>query len=126
DIVLTRLEAGRHRVRRTQELARADAASYLKIVAPLQGRACIEQNNRHAWVGPDAWTIYDTTRSYAIDNPGSVEHLVVMLPKERLTERGMRIDNLVARTIGAGSGIARVALSTMRSTFQELPHMSPE
>ncbi|QBK05091.1 helix-turn-helix domain-containing protein [Hylemonella gracilis] len=132
DIILTRLEAQRHRVQRTHLLARADTApAYLKIVAPLQGRARVEQDGREAWVGPGAWTLYDTTRGYTVDNPGDVEHLIVMLPKAQLTERGLRLDPLVARPIGAdrdgpAAGIARVALSAMRSTFQELPHMSAD
>jgi AraC-like DNA-binding protein len=132
DIILTRLEAQRHRVHRTARLARADIApAYLKIVAPLQGRARVEQDGREAWVSPGAWTLYDTTRGYTVDNPGQVEHLIVMLPKAQLIEHGLRLDPLVARSIGAAqggaaSGIARVALSTMRSTFQELPHMSAD
>ncbi|EYC50952.1 DNA-binding protein [Hylemonella gracilis str. Niagara R] len=132
DVILTRLEAQRHRVHRTARLARADIApGYLKIVAPLQGRARVEQDGREAWVGPGSWTLYDTTRSYTVDNPGQVEHLIVMLPKTPLIERGLRLDPLVARTVGAArggaaTGIARVALSTMRSTLQELPNMSAD
>ncbi|MFO6421042.1 helix-turn-helix domain-containing protein [Hylemonella sp. W303a] len=127
DIILTRLEAHRHRVDRTARLARADIApGYLKIVAPLQGRARVEQDGREAWVGPGAWTLYDTTRGYTVDNPGQVEHLIVMLPKAQLAERGLRLESLVARPVGATTGIARVALSTMRSTFEELPHMSAD
>lgn len=132
DIILTRLEARRHRVDRTAQLARADIApGYLKIVAPLQGRARVEQDGREAWVGPGAWTLYDTTRGYTVDNPGKVEHLIVMLPKAQLIERGLRLESLVARPVGASpggeaAGIARVALSTMRSTFHELPHMSAD
>jgi AraC-like DNA-binding protein len=124
DVVLTRLEANRHRVVRTPDMVRASDAGYLKIVAPLQGRAGVEQMGRRAWVGPGAWTIYDTTGAYAVDNPERVEHLIVMLPKAQLIERGLPLDPLMARHVGGASGIARVALATMRSTYQELPHMS--
>ena len=124
DVVLTRLEANRHRVVRTPDMVRASDAGYLKIVAPLQGRAGVEQMGRRAWVSPGAWTIYDTTGSYAVDNPERVEHLIVMLPKAQLIERGLPLENLMARHVGGASGIARVALTTMRSTYQELPNMS--
>ncbi|WP_397411759.1 helix-turn-helix domain-containing protein [Polaromonas sp.] len=124
DVVLTRLEANRHRVVRTPDMVRASDAGYLKIVAPLQGRAGVEQMGRRAWVSPGAWTIYDTTGSYAVDNPERVEHLIVMLPKAQLIERGLPLENLMARHVGGTSGIARVALTTMRSTYQELPNMS--
>ena len=126
DVILTKLEANRHRVVRTQNMARASDAGYLKIVAPMRGRAGVEQLGRQAWVSPGAWTIYDTTGCYAVDSPERVEHLIVMLPKAQLMERGLRLDTLMARCVGGASGISRVALATMRSTYQELPHMSAD
>ena len=124
DVILTRLEANRHRVVRTQDMVRASDEGYLKIVAPMRGRAGVEQMGRQAWVSPGAWTIYDTTGSYAVANPERVEHLIVMLPKAQMIERGLRLDKLMARHVGGAGGISRVALATMRSTFQELPSMS--
>jgi AraC-like DNA-binding protein len=47
-----------------------------------------------------------------------------MLPKDQMAERGVRLGELMARHVGGASGISRVALETMRSTYQELPHMS--
>ena len=124
DVVLTHLEANRHRVVRTENMVRASDAGYYKIVAPLQGRAGVEQMGRRAWVGPGAWTIYDTTGAYAVENPERVEHLIVMLPKAQLIEHGLPLHSLMARNVGGSSGISRVALATMRSTYQELPNMS--
>lgn len=126
EVILTKLEANRHRVIRTPDMARASDAGYLKIVAPMRGRAGVEQLGRQAWVSPGSWTVYDTTGSYAVENPERVEHLIVMLPKAQLLERGLRLDTLMARCVGGTSGIARVALTTMRSTYQELPHMSAD
>jgi AraC-like DNA-binding protein len=126
DLILTKLEANRHRVVRTRDMVRSSEEGYLKIVAPMRGRAGVEQMGRQAWVTPGAWTIYDTTGSYSVANPERVEHLIVMLPKAQMIERGLRLENLMARPVGGASGIARVALSTMRSTFQELPHMSAD
>jgi AraC-like DNA-binding protein len=124
DVVLTKLEANRHRVLRSTSLARASNTNYLKIVAPWQGSAAVEQQGRQAWVRPGGWAIYDTTGSYEIANPERVEHLIVMLPKEQLAERGLRLEPLMARHVGGASGISRVALETMRNTYQELPSMS--
>lgn len=126
DLILTKLEANRHRVVRTQDMMRASDEAYLKIVAPSMGRAGVEQMGRQAWVGPGVWTIYDTTGAYAVANPEQVEHLIVMVPKAQMLDRGLRLDNLMARQVGGSSGIARVALTTMRSTFQELPNMSAD
>ena len=124
DVILTKLEAGRHRVLRTPEMARRSEAAYLKIVAPWHGSAQVEQQGRQASVRTGGWVIYDTTGSYAIDNPERSEHLIVMLPKDQMAERGVRLDRLMARQVGGASGISRVALETMRNTYQELPAMS--
>jgi len=124
DVVLTRLEANRHRVLKSPRLAQAGERPYLKIVAPWRGSAAVQQDGREAWVRPGGWAIYDTTGSYQIANPERVEHLIVMLPKEQLVERGIKIEPLMARHVGGVSGIARVALETMRTTYQELPGMS--
>ncbi len=126
DVVMTRLEANRHRVMRSPRLARTSDTSYLKIVAPWQGNAALEQQGRQTWVRPGGWAIYDTTGSYEVANPERSQHLIVMLPKEQLTERGLRLDALMGRHVGGSSGISRVALETMRNIFQELPLMTPE
>ncbi len=126
DVILTKLEANRHRVLRSPELARTSETGYLKIVAPWEGSAEVEQHGRQASARNGGWVIYDTTGSYAIHNPQRVEHLIVMLPKDQMAERGVRLDQLMARHVGGASGISRVALQTMRSTYQELPHMSEQ
>ncbi len=123
DVILTRLEASRHRVMRTSQMARASGCEYLKIVAPWQGSACVEQQSRQASTSPGGWIIYDTTGSYEISNPATVDHLIVMVPKDDLVVRSLRLQGLMARHLGA-NGISRVALETMRNTYQELPHMS--
>ncbi|MCU0929386.1 MAG: helix-turn-helix domain-containing protein [Burkholderiaceae bacterium] len=125
DVILTRLEANRHRVMRPRSLVRRSDAGYLKIVAPFAGRAGVEQAGRRAWVGPGQWSLYDTTETYAVDNPVRVEHLIVMVPKASLVERGLPLPELCARPLGGG-GVARLALETMRNAYRELPAMGPE
>jgi AraC-like DNA-binding protein len=126
EVVLTRLEANRHRVMRSSALARSSETAYLKIVAPWSGCAGVEQKGREAWVTPDQWSIYDTTDSYAVANPERVEHLIVMVPKAAVSERGVPLDPLMARRLGGSGGVSRLALETMRSAYRELPGMSPQ
>ncbi len=123
DVILTRLEANRHRVMRSRSLVRGSGQGYLKIVAPLLGGAGVEQKGRRAWVTPGQWSLYDTTDTYAVDNPMRVEHLIVMLPKASLADRGLDLDDLMARPLGTEGGVARIALETMRSAYRELPAM---
>jgi AraC-like DNA-binding protein len=126
EVVLTHLEATRHRVMRSSSLARATELPYLKIVAPWVGCAGVEQKGRETWVTPGQWSIYDTTDSYAVANPERVEHLIVMLPKRAFAERGLggaTLEPLMARRLGGSGGVSRLALETMRSAFRELPGM---
>ena len=124
DLILTRLEADRHRVMRSASDVRGSDVGYLKIVAPFHGCAGVEQQGREAWVTPGQWCIYDTTDTYAVSNPTRVEHLIVMVPKAQLAERGLAVGELMARPLGSQGGMARVALETMRSAWRELPAMS--
>ncbi|RZI70307.1 MAG: AraC family transcriptional regulator [Variovorax sp.] len=123
DVILTRLEADRHRVLRTPGMVRTSDVAYLKIVAPWQGSATVQQQGREACARDGAWVIYDTTGAYEIANPERCDHLIVMVPKDGVAQRGHRVDGVMARRLGA-SGISRVALETMRNTYLELPHMS--
>ncbi|HSI52315.1 MAG TPA: helix-turn-helix domain-containing protein [Ramlibacter sp.] len=125
DVILTRLEANRHRVLRTPSMARTSETAYLKIVAPWQGSAVVQQQGREACAREGAWVIYDTTAAYEIANPDRVDHLIVMVPQDAIQERGLRFDGVMARRLGA-NGISRVALETMRNTYLELPNMSAE
>ncbi|WP_337878149.1 helix-turn-helix domain-containing protein, partial [Caldimonas sp.] len=59
-------------------------------------------------------------------NPVRVEHLIVMVPKAHLLERGLALDELMARRLGGHGGVARLALETMRSVYRELPGMHDE
>lgn len=123
DVILTRLEANRHRVMRSRSHVRHSDEGYLKIVAPFNGCAGVEQRGRQAWVTPGEWSIYDTTDTYAVANPVRVEHLIVMVPKAHLAERGLVLDELMARKLGTHGGVARLALETMRSAYGELTGM---
>jgi AraC-like DNA-binding protein len=122
-VILTKLEASRHRVVRTPQMARTSEVPYLKIVAPWQGQAQVHQMQREAKADVGGWVIYDTTTAYEVANPSRVEHLIVMVPKDQAAQRGLRLDGLMARRLGAG-GISRVALEAMRNTYLELPYMS--
>ena len=125
DVVLTRLEADRHRVLKSDREVRGGDVGYLKIVAPYRGTAGVEQQGRQAWVSPGEWCIYDTTDRYRVANPVHVEHLIVMVPRAPLVERGLPLDRLMAQRLGAHGGISRLALQAMRGAWQELPSIAP-
>ena len=124
DVMLTKLEADRHRVIRDSHRLRDSEAAYLKIVAPWEGHARVQQNGQQASVSCGDWVIYDTSQAYEVANPCHTEHLIMMVPKQSIADRGLRLDGLMARSVSGSSGIARIALQTMRSTYQELDSMT--
>lgn len=125
EVVLTRLDAGRHRVVRDSHRLRDSEEVYLKIVAPWSGTAQVHQNGQQACASNGSWVIYDTSHPYEVANPQHTEHLILTLPRRSIEQRGLRLEGLMGRNIGGSSGIARIALETMRSTYQELGTMSP-
>ncbi|MFN3732747.1 helix-turn-helix domain-containing protein [Comamonas testosteroni] len=124
DVMLTKLDAGRHRVIRDSHRLRDSEAAYLKIVAPWSGHAEVQQYGSKACVSNGSWAIYDTSQPYVVANPQHTEHLIMMVPKQSIAERGLRLENLMGRSVGGSAGIARIALQTMRSTYQELDNMA--
>lgn len=122
---LCQLDVTRHRVVRTPSLIRGSDRAYLKVVAQLEGRACFEQDGRQVWLSPGEWSIYDTTRAYAVSNPDSVRQMVLMIPKDQLPERQWKLDALMVQRFSGTSGVSRLAWEAMRSAFIELPTMSP-
>ena len=124
EVVLTRLDAGRHRVVRDSHRLRDSEEVYLKIVAPWSGTAQVHQNGQQASASNGSWVIYDTSHPYEVANPQHTEHLILMLPRRSIVQRGLSLEGLMGRNIGGSSGIARIALETMRSTYQELGTMS--
>ena len=125
EVVLTRLDADRHRVVRGSRRLRDSEEAYLKIVAPWSGTAQVHQNGQQACASNGSWVIYDTSQPYEVANPQHTEHLILMLPRRSIVQRGLNPEGLMGRNIGGSSGIARIALETMRSTYQELGTMSP-
>ena len=121
---LCQLDVSRHRVVRTPSLIRGSDRAYIKVVAQLEGRACFEQNGRQVWLSPGEWSVYDTTRAYAVSNPEAVRQMVLMIPKEQMPERKLKLDDLMVQRFSGASGVSRLAWDTMRAAFTELPNMS--
>ena len=116
---MTKIEAQRHRVRRTSASMASHSTDFLKIVAPWQGEARICQNGREAVARSGQWLIYDTTREYEVLNPEWCEHLIITLPKSRFEDHGRAIDGLMGGYVGGSEGVSRIALDMMRGTFAE-------
>jgi hypothetical protein len=119
---MTRIEASRHRVRRTSASMARHSTDFLKIVAPWHGEARVCQNGREAVARSGQWLIYDTTQEYEVLNPEWCEHLIITLPKSRFEDHGRAIDALMGRYVGGSEGVSRIALDMMRGTCRMPGH----
>lgn len=124
DVILTQLDAERHRVVRPRQRLRDSEEAYLKIIAPWAGHAEVRQNDQQAQVSNGNWVVYDTSRPYEVHNLQRADYLILMLPRRSIECRGLNTEGLMGRNVGGSNGIARIALDTMRSTYQELGSMS--
>lgn len=124
EVVLTKLEAGRHRVVRDSHRLRDSEEAYLKIIAPWAGSAQVRQSEQESSVSGGSWVVYDTSRPYEVHSPQRAEYLILMVPRRSIEQRGLNLEGLMGRNVGGASGMARIALETMRSTYQELGSMS--
>ena len=120
---MTKIEAHRHRVRRTSASMASHQTDFLKIVAPWQGHATVCQQGREAKVSSGQWTIYDTTQEYEVLNPEWSEHLIITLPKSRLQSPGRAFEDLMGGYVGGAQGVSRIALDVMRGMFAECQSM---
>lgn len=116
---MTKIEASRHRVRRTSASMANHSTDFLKIVAPSRGVASVCQKGRQAHARSGQWLIYDTTQEYEVLNPEWCEHLIITLPKIRFAEHGRAVDALMGSYVGGTEGVSRIALDMMRGMFAE-------
>ncbi len=117
---VARILASRHRVLRTPSLIRKDDRSYVKLVAQVQGAACFEQNGRKVVLAPGEWSLYDTTKPYAVSNPEPINEIIMLLPRDRLVRLGLNLDELVVRRFAGRSGVGRLTYNLLVSAFDTL------
>ena len=122
---MTRIEASRHRVRRTSASMARHSTDFLKIVAPGMARPASARTGAKPWRSGQ-WLIYDTTQEYEVLNPEWCEHLIITLPKSRFEDHGRAIDALMGRYVGGSEGVSRIALDMMRGTFAECRAMGQD
>ena len=114
---LCRIRATRHRVMRTASLARRDDRGYVKIVAQLRGAACFEQNGRRAMLSPGDWGLYDTTQSYIVSNPETIDQIALLLPREQLIGLGIPLHEVAVQRFSGQSGAGRRAFDLLCAAF---------
>lgn len=79
---LSIINVGASEVIRTQRLAEASAAGFIKLVWQMSGEMELEQDRRHCVLAPGQAAVCDTTRPYRIRLSERARFAVLMLPHE--------------------------------------------
>jgi AraC-like DNA-binding protein len=122
---LGRIVASRHRIGLTPALARTDTHDVAKVIVQTVGTSIYEQHGERVVLGPGDGLVYDVARPHLITSPEHTEHLVVIVPRDVLAERGLELRTLRGHTFSARSGVGRLGADLVASTLRELDAIAP-
>ena len=102
-----------HQVRRNRSNGGA-IPDAVKLLLQVRGRCRVDQDGRTVELKPGSWCVYDTVRSYDIINTGSIEQIVIQIPRNQIIDRGFR---RLAEPFAADpeSSMAQITASFIRS-----------
>lgn len=123
---LSRVEASRHTVVRTPDLAQSTRADFWKLVIQISGSAEVRQSGRRGVFGPGSATLYDASRPYSLEFEGDENDSLVLLIDHRASGVSPRtLAELTARPISADHGAGAVVLPMICSFAAEAGGISP-
>lgn len=122
---LGRIVASRHRVGLTPALARREPHDVVKVIVQTAGTSIYEQHGERVVLGPGDGLFYDVSQPHTITSAETTEHLVVIVPRELVVERGLHLDALPAQTFSARAGVGRLSAELVASTLGEIDAISP-
>ena len=117
---LGEIVASKHRIGLTPALARRDAHDVVKVIVQTVGTSIYEQQGEVVALGPGDGLIYDVSVPHMITSPETTEHLVVIVPRDMVLARGVRLDSLRAQTFSTTTGVGRVGADLLHTTLGQL------
>ncbi|MDQ0382205.1 AraC-like ligand-binding domain-containing protein [Amycolatopsis thermophila] len=82
--LVSQVDAGPHRVRRTRAMIGASERGYYKLGLQVRGSCLLVQDGREAMLGPGDFAVYDTDRPYTLAFGEPTSMAVFMFPRSRL------------------------------------------
>lgn len=125
DVRIAQLTASSHRIVRTPVFVRSSHNDFLKVALQIKGVSTFEQGSRKVVLGPGEWSVYETDQTYRVSVPKDTVTLVVLVPRENVTTRRMRLESNLMRKFSGRTGIGRLAQQFMASAFDEIPAIDP-
>lgn len=117
--------ASQHRVGLTPALARTEPHAVAKVIVQTVGTSVYEQRGERVTIGPGDCLAYDVSQPHMITSSETTEHLVVIIPRDLVAERGVRLDKLSAQQFSGRTGVGRLGAELVESTLGELETITP-
>jgi len=118
--------AGSVRLVRTESAARASNSDFVKVSLQLRGTSYNEQRGRTAILSPGHWCVKEIGNPYTVLSPSDGDVLLLVLPRERVSSKRYRLEDVVARSFAGNNGVGKLAFQLIENTFDGLSSLKPE
>ena len=122
---LCQIEVSQHRIAHAPSRVRSSEHPFVKILFQTHGVSYFEQSGRHLELRPGDCLVYDVSCPHTIISPALTRHEVVIVPKDLLRERGVRLSKMSACKLSARTGTGRIAHDFVHAVFDEATKLSP-
>ncbi len=106
------------RVRRARRDAENDACPCFKVFWQLAGHSLVRQGRGEATLAAGSWTVYDTSREYAIESSARSRFLVLLVPQAQAPHWVAPVRELAGSAI-ADAGASHIARATLSSLLRD-------
>jgi AraC family transcriptional activator of tynA and feaB len=121
---LCRIEMSQRCIAHTVWRAKLSEYPYVKILFQTRGVSYFEQDGRQIELISGDCLAYDASCPHTIVSRAFTRHEVVIMPKELLLERGIRLQKMAASKLSARTGTGRIAYKFMHAAFEEATTLS--
>jgi len=110
--------------RRTEHIARSED-DRVKLIVPLSGSIFVDQDSRNTLIRPGEFYVTDPTRPYQESIVGDLTFLYFLFPRNLLTSKLSRIENVTATGFDRKRPYARLAVDYAKSLSNVLDAFEP-
>ncbi|MEL7028711.1 MAG: helix-turn-helix domain-containing protein [Pseudomonadota bacterium] len=107
EIAISDISSVAQRVRRSEDLIRADGPAYFELNYQLEGEGVVSQGGREAKTRPGEYALYDSTRPFEMRFDGPFRQLSLKIPRRLLVEKCWSAEQFTAQALPGRAGVAR-------------------
>jgi AraC-like DNA-binding protein len=101
-------------LKRVPQRATDNEGEFFLVVMQVAGSGEVTQDDRRAVLAPGDFTMYDTTRPYALDFSAAFQQLVMSVPRDQLRLQVPDAEHLTAYHVSGERSVGRLLRDTVR------------